>query len=69
MLNSIHFESLVLQQQLLMNLRDLIELRPSVIQNYIKQDIKDNEIQALEGFTSDERVKVQQQCQEWWDLT
>ena len=69
MLNSINFESLVLQQQLLMNLRDLIELRPSVIQNYIKQDIKDNEIQALEGFTSDERVKVQQQCQEWWDLT
>lgn len=69
MLSAINFEALVLQQQLLSNIKDLVELRPSVIQNYIKEEMKEKEINALEGLTGDERVKIQQQCQEWWDLT
>ena len=63
----INCECLYKQQEILQQLRDLLEIRPSVVQNY--QELKkpspsttmtkgSQTPQAIEGLTSDNRVKV-----------
>ena len=69
----INCECLYKQQEIIQQLRDLLEIRPSVVQNY--QELKKSyqssittkggqppSPQAIEGLTSDSRVKVQQLC-------
>ena len=79
-LEEVNFECLSKQQEILEQVRDLLEIRPSVIQNYqeLKKSLESSTMaersqalppQAVEGLASDSRIKVQQLCQEWWDCT
>lgn len=79
----INYESLFRQIQILQQLRDHLEIRPSVMTSYQASKnqgepeiaiIDDREQQgqmqqAVEGLADEQRVQVQQLCQEWWDIT
>lgn len=67
----LNFENLCKQQEILKELRDLLEIRPSVVETYKKSfcSSDNNCTHAIEGLTSDSRMRVQQLCQEWWDVT
>jgi hypothetical protein len=57
----INFESLCKQQELLGELKDLLELRPSVVQNYKKSFTSSGHEElphAIEGLSSDARVRI-----------
>lgn len=60
-LDQVSFESLCVQQQLIHQVRDLIELKPSEISSYlVSQPPAGEEAQrhAVEGLATDTRVKI-----------
>ena len=63
----INFESLCQQQQILMQLRDLLEIRPSQLQEQNLMAIDPS--QSIGGLSAEANSEVQTLCQSWWDIT
>ena len=64
----VNFGALHEQIEIIKQIRDLLEVRPSRQSRSLSVSIDSVESrQAIEGLTSEERQRAKQLCQAWWD--